>query len=115
MKKKIALPVVAGFLVWSALWVGGNAVLWKDASADTTSLAFALVRSVVCSLLAGLVAAKMAGVLKPLALKVLAGLLLVVGIAVQAGVWDQLPVWYHLVFLALLWPMTLFGGKLAKT
>ena len=39
--------------------------------------------------------------------------LLAVGIAVQAGYWDVLPIWYHLIFLALLLPMAALGGRLA--
>ena len=38
--------------------------------------------------------------------------MLVTGIAVQAGVWALMPVWYHLVFLALLVPVCLVGARL---
>jgi hypothetical protein len=28
-------------------------------------------------------------------------------------VWDQYPIWYHLVYLGYLLPLTLLGGQLA--
>ena len=42
-------------------------------------------------------------------------LLLIVGVLVQAMVWNLLPIWYHLIFLILLIPATIAGGKLVKT
>ena len=29
-------------------------------------------------------------------------------------VWDQFPVWYHLVYLAYIVPLTLLGGRIAR-
>ncbi len=40
-------------------------------------------------------------------------LLLLTGIGVQASVRDLMPVWYHVVFLALLIPATIIAAKLA--
>jgi hypothetical protein len=37
---------------------------------------------------------------------------LAVGSAFEASYWDMTPVWYHLVFLALLVPTTVLGGRL---
>jgi hypothetical protein len=42
-----------------------------------------------------------------------AGLLLATGLGVQSSAWSQLPVWYHLAFLALLIPGCLGGMRLA--
>jgi len=39
-------------------------------------------------------------------------LLLIVGVIVQMGVWDKIPLWYHLTFWILLVPMTVLGGRL---
>lgn len=41
-------------------------------------------------------------------------LLLLTGIGVQASVWTQMPVWYHLSFLVLVAPVTLAGARLAR-
>jgi uncharacterized protein (DUF983 family) len=42
-------------------------------------------------------------------------LLLLVGIFVQMGIWDKIPLWYHLAFWILLIPMTIIGGKLTES
>jgi TRAP-type C4-dicarboxylate transport system permease small subunit len=42
-------------------------------------------------------------------------LLLAFGILVQVVAWNYMPIWYHLIFLALLIPMTMIGGKLLKS
>lgn len=118
MKSSI-LAVVAGFALWSVLWLGGGAALravspgaYDDAgmTGNTVQLALVLALSVVCSLASGFVAGRMtACCAQPV--KVLAGLLLVVGLVVQISVWDQMPLWYHAGFLLLLVPMTLFGSQ----
>ena len=38
--------------------------------------------------------------------------LLVVGVLVQAGVWDTIPIWWHAVFLTMLLPMCMLGARL---
>ena len=43
---------------------------------------------------------------------VLALIQLGIGIFVQSGVWDQMPLWYHLPFLALLLPANVYGAWL---
>ncbi|MCW5874766.1 MAG: hypothetical protein KIS88_09005 [Anaerolineales bacterium] len=43
---------------------------------------------------------------------ILGVVLLLVGIAVQRQYWKLMPLWYHLLFLALLVPTTLFGASL---
>lgn len=114
------LAVIVGFVVWSVLWVGSDAVL-SAVSADyaeglknfsTSILLIGIVRSVIISIIAGYVTAFIAGnQAKVLAVFALGVLLLVFGILVQASVWNQIPIWYHLVFLALLIPMSLLGGR----
>ncbi len=118
---KIFLGVVAGFFVWSFLWVGIDAVLkgvWAGYNESVEAMSFSpamlivpLILSAVCSVIAGFVAALIAkeNSKSPLILGVL---LLLVGIFVQMGVWDKIPLWYHLAFWVLLIPMTVFGGKL---
>ena len=46
---------------------------------------------------------------------ILAGCLLATGIPVQLSAWNDLPVWYNLVFLTLLVPVTIAGGLSVKS
>ncbi len=120
---KIILGIVAGFFVWSILWVGIDAVLkgvWTGYNESVEAMSFSpamlivpLILSAVCSIISGFVAALIAreNSKSPLILGVL---LLVVGIFVQMAVWDKIPLWYHLAFWILLVPMTVFGGKLIQ-
>jgi len=118
--------VVAGFALWSTLWLGGDQVhrkVWPDAyppdfpQAPMTAvvpLLAVLALSVVCSWLAGLVTARLAPAGRTGPVWVLALVLLGVGVAVQAGVWEALPLWYHVPFLALLVPVTWLGGRAGR-
>ncbi len=45
---------------------------------------------------------------------ILAFLLLVTGVAVQWSVFQLMPIWYHIVFLALLIPLVQVGARLVK-
>lgn len=120
---RIILGVVAGFIIWSVLWVGADAVL-KSVSADynrsveamnfnAAILFVPLILSAVCSIIAGFVAAKISkeNSLTPFILGVL---LLIAGIFAQLSVWDKIPLWYNLAFLFLLVPATVFGGRIAR-
>jgi hypothetical protein len=40
---------------------------------------------------------------------------LVVGIGFEISYWEMTPVWYHLVFLALVVPATVWGGTLRQS
>ena len=120
---KIILGVVAGFFVWSILWVGTDAVLkavWAGYKENVEAMNFSpamlivpLILSAVCSIIAGFVAGLIAreNSKSPL---ILGALLLIVGIFAQMGVWEKIPLWYHLAFWILLIPMTVFGGKLIQ-
>jgi len=115
------LGVVAGFFVWSILWVGTDAVLkavWAGYKENVEAMSFSpamlivpLILSAVCSITAGFVAALIAGENSKSPL-ILGALLLIAGIFAQMGVWDKIPLWYHLAFWLLLIPMTVLGGKL---
>lgn len=115
------LAVLAGYALWSALWLGGDVAfrrLWPEAyPADfpatpmtaVVPLLATLVLSIVCSLAGGRLTRQFArggG-----AIWILAAALLLTGIGVQASVWKGLPLWYHLPFLALLVPVTLLAGR----
>ena len=41
-----------------------------------------------------------------------AGLLLLVGVLKLVMSWKYVPLWYHVIFTGLLFPMTVLGGKL---
>lgn len=132
---RVILGVVAGFVVWSILWVGSDQVLinaskgWYGAhqsametavynggpfTADTTIMLIRLVISIVASIMAGFIASFIAlgNARATLALGVV---LLIVGIAVQAMLWNVQPVWFHVIFLILLVPLTILGGRLKKS
>ena len=132
---KIVLGVIAGFVAWSVLWVGTDAVIsmaspsWYGAhqnsfamamgtgqpfAADTTILGMHLIRAVIITLMSAFLAAFIAGENRraPLFLGIL---LLLFGIMVQAMAWNYLPLWYHLIFLGLLIPVSIIGGKIKQT
>lgn len=121
---RIILGVIAGYIVWSIVWVGVDAIirmLWTSYNESVQAMTFSsgmlvvpLFLSIVCSLLAGYTAAALARENAKSTL-ILGILLLLTGIMVQAGVWNQIPLWYHLTFLVLLIPMTMIGGKLRQT
>ncbi len=113
------LGVSLGFGVWSMIWVGGYAGLSavmperfpsEGPLRNVAGLLTILGVSVVCSLTAGAAAGSIARSVKPL--WILAAVLLIVGIAVQASVWSLMPVWYHAAFLVLIVPMTIVGGRM---
>jgi hypothetical protein len=131
---RIILGVVAGFAVWSILWVGSDFLLtivspgwWgknlteMEAAVnnrtafmiDSAILVCSLLRSVVCSLLAGFIAASIARENSRSTL-ILGVLLLAFGIYVQSIFWHVAPLWYHFLFLFLLMPVTIIGGKMRK-
>lgn len=113
--------VVAGYALWSALWIGFGAVLQRlfpevvDPTRPLThtgALLAYVAFSVVISIASGWLCA---AIRKENAMKaawVLAVILLATGIGFEASYWSMMPVWYHLVFLALLVPATVWGGSL---
>lgn len=132
---RIILGVAAGFIAWSIMWVGSQQVLvmlwpeWYGAHQiafekatfnkepfawDTTILVTNLVRLTIVSILSGFLAAVIAGENKRSTL-ILAILLFAFGAVVTALTWSLLPIWYHILLLLLLVPMTILGGKLKKT
>jgi len=116
------LGIVVGYAVWTAIWLGGNALLFREAASvvqggeaytHVPGLAGILLLSIACSVAAGAVTAAIARSRAGAAVLVMAILLLVTGVGVQIGVWHLMPAWYHLAFLALLVPVSLAGGRLA--
>lgn len=115
------LSVASGYIVWTFVFLGGSAgIRAAFASAHTADggtssagvLLVYLALSLVASLLAGYTAARLSKQNVMRHVLILAALLLATGIPVQISVWETLPVWYHLAFLAALVPMTWAGGRL---
>ena len=115
------LAVLAGIVLWGVVWTGGHAVLTAifpgshDEDGFTQSAGLLLVYlfgSVVPSLCAGYAAAWIAKLRPMRVVAVLAAIQLVIGIVVQAGVWDRAPVWYHVPFLLMVVPAHVLGGWL---
>ena len=128
---RIILGVIAGFIAWSILWVGSDQILiamlgWYGEhqtafqkamsdggpfEANSAVLIMHLVRSVIISLISGYLAALVAGENRraPLALGIL---LFLFGLMVQIVAWRYIPIWYHFLFLFLLIPVTIAGGRL---
>ncbi len=116
---RVIAGAIVGYVVWTAMWLTGNAILFAeageviaagDAFTETGPLLGVLALSIACSLAGGVAAAITGGESARGAVLGNAALLLATGIFVQAGLWSLMPVWYHLIFLALLVPMTLLGG-----
>jgi hypothetical protein len=131
---RIILGVIAGFITWSLVWVGTDLVLgaiFPDSYAKyiidlqqaaaanqpfetkTSMNIFAILLSIVCSVISGFVAATIAKE-NTISTLILGVLLLAVGLFVEISYWTYFPLWHHLTFLILLIPVTILGGKLRK-
>ena len=110
------LSVIAGFATWTVLWLGINAGLrnlfpaWYDTEklGSVPSL-LALVVSALLSLLAGYITATIADAWRPVI--ILAFIQVLVGTVVSLSYWTMLPLWYHISFLVLLFPLHLLGAR----
>jgi len=134
---RIVLGVIAGFFAWLIVWIGSEKILsaiWPefgvhqrafeeavkngpDASgftADTTMLLTHIVLGSIVSVMAGSLAARIAGGNTPAPL-VLGFVLLAVGLLKAVSSWQYVPIWYHVIFTAILLPMAIIGGKLITT
>lgn len=131
---RIVLGVIAGFIAWLIVWVGVEKILsaiwpafgvhqraFEDAiknggqfTADTGALLTHIVIGSIVSVMAGSLAALIAGenTRAPL---VLGFLLLALGILKAVMSWPYVPIWYHVIFTAILLPMAIIGGKLITT
>jgi hypothetical protein len=132
---RVILGVIGGFVAWSIAWFGGEKILsaiWPEGfgahqrafeaavtnggqfTADTTLLLTHIVLGSIVSVLSGFLAALIAGGNKRAPL-FLGFLLLAFGVLKMVMSWPYVPIWYHVVFTALLIPMTIIGGKLKTT
>ena len=131
---RIVLGVIAGFFAWLIVWVGSEKILsaiWPafgahqrafeevvknggQFTADTTMLLTHIVLASIVSLMSGSLAALIAGenTRAPLGLGFL---LLAVGLLKAVMSWPYVPIWYHVIFTAILLPLAIMGGKLKST
>ncbi|MES2315968.1 MAG: hypothetical protein V4631_00610 [Pseudomonadota bacterium] len=129
---RIILGAVGGFFSWLIMWVGVEMALsamWPASygahqlafqeaisnggqfTADSTLLLAHIAIGAIVSVAAGLVAALIARGNKR-ALLALALLLLAMGVMKAVMSWPYVPIWYHLIFTGMLFPLTIVGGKL---
>ena len=117
---KSVMSLAAGFILWSVLWVGSNSIAMAvapdhyaaDGSTTSTPLLLTfLVLSVVFSLAAGRVTARLAPARRTTHGVILGVLLTAVGVAVQFQYWDVMPLWFHVPFLVCLLPASWLGAK----
>jgi hypothetical protein len=128
----MGLGVIAGFVAWLVLWVGSEQVLsaiWPEGygahqqafqaaienggpfTANTRLLLIQIALGSVVSMASGFLAALVAGE-SARAPRILGFVLLALGLLKAAMSWPYVPIWYHVIFTALLLPMTIAGGKL---
>ena len=132
---RIVLGVIAGFIAWLMAWVASEKILsaispeWFGAhqvafqaaiehggqfTADSTILLMHIVVGSVVSVLSGFLAALIAAENKRAPL-VLGFLLLALGLVKVVMSWAYVPIWHHVIFTAMLIPMTIIGGRLKTT
>ena|SRR5882757_8894438 len=134
---RIVLGVIAGFIAWLIVWIGSEKILsalwpafganqraFEDAvkngpgasgfMADTTMLLTHIALGLIVSLLSGILAALIAGE-NSRAPMVLGFVLWALGILKAYMSRPYAPIWYHVIFTAILLPMAILGGKLITT
>ncbi len=128
---RIILGVLGGFVGWVVVWFVSEKALsaiwpafgvhqkaFEEAiknggqfTADTTMLLTHIVVGSIVSVMAGALGALIAGENSKAPL-IVGYLLLALGIAKAAMSWQHVPLWYHIIFTAILLPMAIIGGKL---
>jgi hypothetical protein len=129
---RIVLGVIGGLLGWGIVFVGSERILsaiWPDDfgvhqrafqaaienggqfTADTRLLLIQLVIGALACLAGGFLAALVAGN-NGRAPMVLGIVLVALGVMKVVMSWPYVPIWHHVLFTALLYPLTILGGKL---
>jgi len=132
---RIVFGVIAGLFAWAIAWLGSEKILsvispdgfgahlraFQEAivnggqfTADTGLLLIQIFHSSIVSVMSGVLAARIAGE-NTRAPVVLAFMLLAFGLLKAYLSWPYVPIWYHVIFTALLIPMTILGGKLSRS
>ena len=128
---RIVLGAIAGFIAWLIVWVGSEKVLsalwpafgahqraFEEAiknggqfTADTAALLTHIVLGSIISVMSGSLAALIAGENTRAPLGV-GCLLLALGLLKAWMSWQYVPIWYHIIFTAMLLPLAILGGRL---
>lgn len=131
---RIILGAVIGFIAWSVIWVGSEqamSAIWPDWYGvhqtafekavteggsfvpDTTILVLNVIRGSILAILCGFLAALIARENRrsPLFLGILLAAFCVMIMSMSMS---YIPIWYPIVFTAVLIPMAMLGGKLKK-
>ncbi|MCD9189077.1 MAG: hypothetical protein LUM44_21855 [Pyrinomonadaceae bacterium] len=129
---RVILGAILGFIVWTILLLGSDAV-WVALSpdwygkhqadfqaainnktpflADTGVMIVAIFRSAIFSLITGFIAALISR--ESFKSPLLLGIFLVAfGAFIHSMMLDNVPIWYHILILIPIIPLTLLGGKL---
>ena len=129
---RIIIGAIIGFIVWTIFllvsdqlwtmlspdWYGKHQIEFQAAvenktpfMADTTIMIIAAIRSAIFSIITGYIAALISRehFKSPLLLGIF---LLAFGSFVHSMILNNVPIWYHLLILLPLIPLTLLGGKL---
>ncbi len=128
---RIVFGVIGGFIAWLIVWVGSEKVIgaiWPafgvhqkafeeaiknggEFTADTSALLTHIVLGSIISVIAGALSALIAGENSraPLFVGIL---LLAMGVMKAVMSWQYVPIWYHVVFTAMLLPLAIVGGKM---
>ena len=128
---RIILGVIAGFIAWLIVWIGIEKILsaaWPafgvhqrafeeaiknggEFAPNSSMLLTHIVVGSIVSVIAGALAALAAGENSRAPL-IVGILLLLMGILKAVMSWKYVPIWYHVIFTAILLPMAIIGGKL---
>ncbi len=128
---RIGLGIIVAFFAWAIVWFGAESFLsaaWpafgehqaafqsaiengSEFTAIPTFLIVHIFLAAVVSLIAGFLAALVAGENKR-APVILSLLLLAIGLLKAAMSWTLVPIWYHVLFTAVLLPMAIIGGRM---
>jgi len=131
---RIVLGVIAGFIAWLIVWVASEKIIsavwpafgvhqkaFEEAiknggpfTADNGALLIHIVLGSIVSLAVGSLAALIAGENSRAPL-IVGILLLAMGILKAVMSWQYVPIWYHVIFTAILLPMAILGGRLITT
>ncbi len=129
---RVILGALVGLIVWGFFLLGSD-LAWVTVSPDwygkyqselksaisnntpftpqTSILLIVVIRSVIYSIIAGIITAIIARDNDKSTL-ILGILLLIFGFIIHSLFWDIVPFWFHFSILFFLIPITVFGGKL---
>lgn len=131
---RIVLGVLAGFIAWLIAWVGSEKIVsavWPafgahqaafqnalteggEFTANPTMLVTHIVLASIVSIIAGALAALVGGRSSRAPL-IVGFLLLGLGLLKAITSWPLVPIWYHVVFTVVLFPLALLGGRLVSS